>query len=152
MLLYVVMALTISVAIMVLIVGLTFYPGIRREQSSQSEMWRLIEGDESIKIDSIKIRGQGKQILIADEQSTSYLCRRLRSLKEGTGSLGRTFSALVTFESGNVLGIGFYVPQHQNSVTVSIPWTIYGDERYFVLELEPPLPKSFEYALEMLRR
>src|SRR5262245_29356188 len=80
--------------------------GYTEYNRSREEFCRLLNGSEQVRIVSLLIRGQGKQVFIEEPGTTQYLTRAFRSAANNKFTGGVYYSLEIRLSSGRSITCG----------------------------------------------
>jgi hypothetical protein len=112
---------------------------------------RLLAGDNTIKITSLNITGQGRHVVVEDDQSAEYFTVAFRSASRPHHGLGTTYTAVITLGFGTSVQTCLYVPTDAKGLTVAFPVDGFQDPVFYWVQLTEPMPESVTSILRQLR-
>jgi hypothetical protein len=114
----------------------------------------LMAGDKTVEVTALVIKGKGKEVVVDDSLSTSYLGEAFRhSEREGYSSthLGTSYRANIVFHSGGTLTVSIMLPAHANGLTICFFEDEFADPIHYWIALPRPMPGPISAALRTLR-
>lgn len=147
------MIMRILLAIVVLMVGsCVTHTGLALQADRRFE--RLLRGDATVRIESVKIHGQQMTIRFDDQDAIDYLTTSIRQAKaEGyvPTHCGYSYSATVDVGSSLPITVGFSPADPADGVTIGFPNDSLDDPKYYWVEFPQPIPTPIADALRRMR-
>lgn len=111
----------------------------------------LLAGGTDIRVESLEITGQGRQVVLTDIAAIEYLTDRIRLAARNEHKLGLTYYARVYLSSGGFITCGVHFPEEAGFLTILFPINGFHDGSYYLIALPEPMPQPLSEAIATLR-
>jgi hypothetical protein len=116
---------------------------------------QLLAGDDQVHIKALLLTGQGKRVVVDDEQLTRYVTEAFRSAVRARPKFGVSYDGYVYLSTGGPVQCSIHVHEEQAILSVSEPingiW-VNDPLTYYLVTLPEPIPQDLVQMLAELRK
>ena len=149
------MAMRFVLLFVLVIVALCALAFLFLGSSSSHEFERLLSDAGKVEIMSMKITGQGREVMLNDPVAAKYLTESFQQAsKEGfvpKHEGGYTYYAYIVLSNGDSVMVGCWTPDGTDGLTIAYPYDSLGDPTYYWIPFAEPMPRAVSAALGQMR-